>query len=69
MDNQHNLNNQNALPLEREDLKEKWIDLMQKLSGDIWTDYNAHDPGITIIELCDVITDILMRHLHPFKTF
>ena len=68
MDNQHNLNNQNTLPLEREDLKEKWIDLMQKLSGDIWTDYNAHDPGITIIEeLCDVITDIFNATSTPIQ--
>ena len=22
----------------------------QKISGDIWTDYNAHDPGVTILE-------------------
>ena len=55
-------------PLEREDLKEKWIDLMQKLSGDIWTDYNAHDPGITIIEeLCDVITDIFNATSTPIQ--
>lgn len=34
-------------------LKNKGIDYIQKLSGDIWTDYNDHDPGVTILEqLC-----------------
>ncbi|MBL0019355.1 MAG: hypothetical protein IPP17_23720 [Bacteroidetes bacterium] len=32
------------------------------LSGKIWTDYNAHDPGITILEvLCYAITDLGYR--------
>lgn len=31
----------------------------QKLSGKLWTDYNPHDPGITIIEtLCYVLTEL-----------
>jgi hypothetical protein len=37
----------------------KWI---EKLAGDRWTDYNAHDPGITILEaLCYAITDLSYR--------
>jgi len=40
-------------------LKKKGIDLIQQLSGDIWTDYNHHDPGITILEiLCYAITEL-----------
>lgn len=31
-------------------LKKTGIELSQKLSGDIWTDYNEHDPGVTILE-------------------
>lgn len=31
-------------------LKQEGIDLAQELSGDIWTDYNEHDPGVTILE-------------------
>ncbi len=31
-------------------LKKEGIDIAQELSGDVWTDYNEHDPGITILE-------------------
>lgn len=40
-------------------LKKKGIEIAQELSGDIWTDYNHHDPGITILEqLCFAITEM-----------
>lgn len=56
MNDQFNLNTHNILPLDRQELKDEWMALMQQLSGDIWTDYNSHDPGITIMEqLCDVM--------------
>ncbi len=56
MNNEFNLNTHNVLPIARTDLKEQWMALMQQLSGDIWTDYNSHDPGITIMEqICDTI--------------
>lgn len=42
-----------------DDLLEEGISLIQKLSGENWTDYNYHDPGITILEqLCFAITDL-----------
>ena len=28
----------------------KGIELIQKFSGQHWTDYNYHDPGITLLE-------------------
>lgn len=31
-------------------LKKQGVDISQKLAGDIWTDYNEHDPGVTILE-------------------
>ncbi len=31
-------------------LRKDSLSLLQKLSGDAWTDYNLHDPGITILE-------------------
>ncbi len=56
MNDQFNLNQHNILPLDRDELKAEWMAMMQQLSGDIWTDYNSHDPGITIMEqLCDVL--------------
>ncbi|MGB3182882.1 MAG: hypothetical protein WBB45_15935 [Cyclobacteriaceae bacterium] len=39
-------------------LRETGIARMQELAGLIWTDYNVHDPGLTIWEvLCYAITD------------
>jgi len=43
-------------------LRQHGIDLVQQLSGNIWTDYNLHDPGVTILEhLCFVFTDLAYR--------
>ncbi len=40
----------------------KGISLLQKLTGNVWTDYNIHDPGITILEqLCFAFTDLSYR--------
>lgn len=39
------------------------IDHLQSLSGKLWTDYNLHDPGVTILEvLCYAITDLGYRN-------
>ena len=49
-------------------LREEGIKLIQDLSGDVWTDYNVHDPGITILEaLCYAITDLGYRLSYPVK--
>lgn len=43
-------------------LRKQGIREAQRLSGDIWTDFNEHDPGITILEeLCYVLTDLGFR--------
>jgi hypothetical protein len=40
-------------------LREEGIRQLQKLTGEIWTDHNVHDPGITILEaLCYAITEV-----------
>ena len=31
-------------------LKEEGLKLVQQLAGDIWTDYNEHDPDVTRLE-------------------
>ena len=42
------------------------IELIQKFSGAVWTDYNVHDPGVTILEyLCFGITDVAFRCNFP----
>jgi len=43
-------------------LRREGLQLIQALAGNVWTDYNATDPGITILEaLCYAITDLSYR--------
>ena len=43
-------------------LRRQGLKYAQQLSGEIWTDYNLHDPGVTILEqLCFALTDLLYR--------
>ncbi|NOY84465.1 MAG: hypothetical protein GXO96_06545, partial [Nitrospirae bacterium] len=43
-------------------LRQEGIRLIEKMAGKVWTDFNAHDPGITILEqLCYAITDLAYR--------
>ncbi len=47
-------------------LKEEGLRLLQQLAGDIWTDYNEHDPGITTLEqLCYALTELSYRAEFP----
>tara|TARA_B110000977_G_C11091728_1_gene497192 strand:+ start:22382 stop:25147 length:2766 start_codon:yes stop_codon:yes gene_type:complete len=49
-------------------LLEKGISLIQNLSGEKWTDFNYHDPGLTILEqLCYAITDLGYRNNFPIE--
>ncbi|BAY23221.1 hypothetical protein NIES2100_29850 [Calothrix sp. NIES-2100] len=44
-------------------LRDIGINHLQALSGKIWTDYNLHDPGVTILEvLCYAVTDLGYRN-------
>ncbi|RIJ50490.1 hypothetical protein D1614_00715 [Maribellus luteus] len=50
------------------ELRNKGIEYLQELGGDIWTDYNLHDPGLTILEqLCYGLTDIGYRTAYPLE--
>ncbi|MBD2737954.1 MULTISPECIES: hypothetical protein [Nostoc] len=43
-------------------LRQEGIKYIERLAGQLWTDYNTHDPGITILEqLCYAITDLSYR--------
>ena len=49
-------------------LRETGLRYIENLSGRLWTDYNTHDPGITILELlCYVITDLGYRSGMPVE--
>lgn len=42
------------------------LDYCQRLTEDTWTDYNEHDPGVTILEqLCYALTDLGLRNSQP----
>ncbi len=41
---------------------------IQRLSGALWSDYNAHDPGVTMLEiLCFALADVGFRSGHPIE--
>ncbi len=43
-------------------LRKTGIEYIEKLGGQLWTDYNSHDPGITTLEVLSyAITDLGMR--------
>lgn len=47
-------------------LYKEGLNYVQSLAKKIWTDYNIHDPGITILELlCYAITDLSYRASFP----
>ena len=51
-----------ASPLGFDSLRSDAIKQIQQFSGEVWTDYNLHDPGITILEqLIYAITDLTYR--------
>jgi uncharacterized protein len=49
-------------------LRREGIKHIEKLASKIWTDYNTHDPGITILELlCYAITELGYRSSYLIK--
>jgi len=49
-------------------LRKKGQEYIEQLAGNVWTDYNSHDPGITMLEmLCYAITDLGTRLQMPVE--
>jgi hypothetical protein len=49
-------------------LRQAGIRHLERMAGRLWTDFNAHDPGITILEqLCYAITDLGYRIDYDLK--
>ncbi|MCI5117688.1 MAG: hypothetical protein D3913_06940 [Candidatus Electrothrix sp. LOE1_4_5] len=49
-------------------LRREGIRHIERLGSKVWTDYNSHDPGITILEqLCYALTDLLYRIDYPVQ--
>ena len=50
------------LALDYSALRQQGISLLEQMNGGLWTDFNVHDPGITILEtLCYILTDLAYR--------
>jgi hypothetical protein len=61
-------NKDRHITLDAERLRAKGMKLIQELSGHVWTDYNLHDPGVTILEqLCYAITDLAYKTDFPIE--
>lgn len=51
-----------ASPVSFDGLRSEGVRHVQALSGHTWSDYNLHDPGVTILEqLCYALTDLVYR--------
>ncbi len=51
-----------------EELHQEAIEILQKLCGDVWTDYNEHDPGVTLLEnISYAITEIAHKAKLPVQ--
>jgi len=49
-------------------LKKKGLEYIQQLAGENWTDFNEHDPGVTILEqLVYALTELGYRSSLDFK--
>lgn len=61
------INQKPALNAEDYDwLRKTGLSYIQQFSGKVWSDYNLHDPGITILELlCYALTDLEYRRSLP----
>ena len=51
-----------------DELLKEGIEWIQRFSGNNWTDYNYHDPGITFLEqICYAITDLGYKTNFPIE--
>ena len=49
-------------------LREKGLEYIEQFASNLWTDYNSHDPGVTILEMLSyAITDLGSRINMPIK--
>lgn len=68
--NENRINKQLKLrkSLDYHQLRKAGIAHLQNLAGSIWSDYNTHDPGVTMLEtLCYAITELSYRCNFPIE--
>ncbi len=57
-------------PAAFDQLKENGIAYIQQMCGDTWTDHNAHDPGVTILDqLCFGLTELMYDSDYPVADY
>lgn len=62
MTEQTTIPREETLTLDYDVLRKKALEYIEQLAGKTWTDYNTHDPGITMLEsLIYVLTDLSYR--------
>jgi len=50
-------------------LRKVGLEYIEKIGSDLWTDYNSHDPGITILEMLSyALTDLAQRIELPIES-
>ncbi|WP_394749654.1 hypothetical protein [Spongiimicrobium salis] len=53
---------------EYESLHQEALEILQKLCGEVWTDYNEHDPGVTLLEnIAYTLTELAYKSRTPIK--
>lgn len=70
MDERPTISKTRKLPasMDYEALRSEGLRLIEELGSDLWTDYNVHDPGITILEaLCYALTELGYRSRFDVK--
>jgi hypothetical protein len=61
-------NNKRKVALDHRALFSAGIEHVRQLSSEIWTDYNAHDPGVTALEVLSyALTDLSLRAEFPMQ--
>jgi hypothetical protein len=57
-------------PAAFDQLKKNGIAYIQQMCGDTWTDHNAHDPGVTILDqLCFGLTELMYDSDYPVADY
>ncbi len=58
----------NSKALDFDALYDIGIKYIRRIAGEVWTDFNIHDPGVTILDqLCYAITDLAYRTNYPIE--
>lgn len=53
-----------------QELQNRSLEMLQQLSGDVWTDFNEHDPGVTLMDALNyALYDLHYQTQFPFEEY